>query len=75
VFLAEEFGAKKIILVGMDFGNNIGKYSKEKVKDPELKKQKMQAGKRLLEMLARQSHSQLIDTAHKPIRGFSPLTI
>jgi uncharacterized Rossmann fold enzyme len=59
----------------MDFGNNIGKYSKEKVKDPELKKQKMQAGKRLLEMLARQSRSQLVDTAHKPIKGFSPLTI
>jgi uncharacterized Rossmann fold enzyme len=75
VFLAEEFGAKKIVLVGMDFGNNIGKYSKEKVKDPELKKQKMQAGKRLLEMLARQSRSQLIDTAHKPIKGFSPLTL
>lgn len=75
VFLAEEFGAKKIVLVGMDFGNNIGKYSKEKVKDPELKKQKMQAGKRLLEMLAKQSRSQLVDTAQKPIRGFSPLTI
>ena len=75
VFLAEEFGAKKIVLVGMDFGNSIGKYSKEKVKDPELKKQKMQAGKRLLEMLARQSRSQLVDTAQKPIRGFSPLTL
>jgi uncharacterized Rossmann fold enzyme len=75
VFLAEEFGAKKIVLVGMDFGNSIGKYSKEKVKDPELKKQKMQAGKRLLEMLAKQSRSQLVDTAPKPIKGFSPLTI
>jgi uncharacterized Rossmann fold enzyme len=75
VFLAEEFGAKKIVLVGMDFGNNIGKYSKEKVKDPELKKQKMQAGKRLLEMLAKQSRSQLVDTAPKPVKGFSPLTL
>src|SRR5215204_6180858 len=75
VFLAEEFGAKKIVLVGMDFGNSIGKYSKEKVKDPELKKQKMQAGKRLLEMLAKQSRSQLVDTAPKPIKGFSRLTI
>jgi uncharacterized Rossmann fold enzyme len=34
------------VLVGMDFGNSIGKYSKEKVQDPEIKKQKMQAGKR-----------------------------
>lgn len=70
VFLAEEFGAKKIVLVGMDFGDNIGKYSKKKVKDAELKKQKMQAGRRLLEMLAKQSRSELADTAKKPIKGF-----
>ena len=75
VFLAEEFGAKKIVLVGMDFGDRIGKYSKEKVKDPQLKKQKMQAGKRLLEMLAKQSRSQLADTAKKPVKGFAPLAI
>lgn len=75
VFLAEEFGAKKIVLVGMDFGDSIGKYSKEKVKDPQLKKQKMQAGKRLLEMLAKQSRSQLADTAKKPVKGFAPLAI
>jgi uncharacterized Rossmann fold enzyme len=76
VFLAEEFGAKKIVLVGMDFGNSIGRYSKEKkVKDLELKKQKMQAGRRLLEMLAKRSRSQLIDTAQKPIKGFTPLAI
>lgn len=74
VFLAEEFGAKKIVMVGMDFGN-IGKYSKEKVKDPELKKQKMQAGRRLLEMLAKQSRSQLADTAKRPTKGFAPLAI
>jgi uncharacterized Rossmann fold enzyme len=70
VFLAEEFGAKKIVLVGMDFGDSIGRYSKKKVKDAELKKQKMQAGRRLLEMLAKQSRSQLADTAKKPVKGF-----
>ena len=75
VFLAEEFGAKKIILVGMDFGDSIGKYSKGRVKDPELKKQKMQAGKRLLEMLAKQSRAQLADTAKRPVRGFAPLAV
>lgn len=72
VFLAEEFGAKKIVLVGMDFGSQIGKYSKEKVKDEELKKRKMQAGKRLLKVLAKRSRSQLFDTSKKPIKGFSP---
>jgi uncharacterized Rossmann fold enzyme len=71
VFLAEEFGAKKIVLVGMDFGSQIGKYSKKKVKDAALKKRKMEAGKRLLEVLAKQSRSQLFDTSKKPIRGFS----
>jgi hypothetical protein len=35
----------------------------------------MQAGRRLLEMLAKQSRSQLVDTAQKPIKGFSPLAI
>ena len=73
VFLAEEFGAKKIILVGMDFSDVIGKYSKAEVKDPELKKQKMKSGRRLLEALAQRSHSQLLDTSEKPIKGFYPL--
>jgi hypothetical protein len=73
VFLAEEFGAKKIVLVGMEFGSTIGKYSKGKVKNVELKKQKMRAGKQLLEMLAKQSRSQLADTFKRPIKGFSPL--
>ena len=75
VFLAEEFGARKIVLVGMDFGNSIGKYSKKKVKDAELKKQKMEAGKRLLEMLAKQSRSRLADTAKRPVRGFAPIVV
>lgn len=75
VFLADEFGARKIVLVGMDFGNRIGKYSKKKVKDAALKKQKMAAGRRLLEMLAKQSRSQLADTAKRPIKGFAPLAI
>ncbi len=72
VFLAEEFGAKKIVLVGMDFGIEIGKYSKKKVKNAELKRRKMEAGRRLLEVLAKQSRSQLFDTSKKPIKGFSP---
>ncbi len=73
VFLAEEFGAKKIVLVGMDFGKIVGKYSKKKMKDAELKKQKMEAGKRLLEMLAKQSRSKLADTAKKPVKGFASI--
>lgn len=70
VFLAEEFGAKEIILLGMEFGDRIGKYSKDSSQDIEVKKRKMEAGKKLLEMLAKHSRSQLFDTCTRPIRGF-----
>ena len=72
VFLADEFGAKKIVLVGMEL-DTPAKYSKVKVKNPALKKQKMEAGRRLLEMLAKQSKSELADTSKRPVKGFSPV--
>ena len=72
-FLADEFGAKKIILVGMEL-DTPGKYSKEKVKNPALKRRKMQAGRRLLEMLAKQTKSEVADTSKKPIKGFVRLS-
>jgi hypothetical protein len=73
VFLADEFGAKKIVLVGMEL-DTPGKYSKARVKNPALKKQKMQAGRRLLEMLAKESKSELADTSKRPVKGFSPVS-
>jgi 2-amino-4-hydroxy-6-hydroxymethyldihydropteridine diphosphokinase len=73
VFLAEEFGAREIILIGMDFGLHIGKYSKKVTKNIELKKEKMKTGRQLLEMLAKRSRSQLFDTSKKPIKGYTPL--
>jgi uncharacterized Rossmann fold enzyme len=72
VFLAEEFGAKEIILIGMDLGLHIGKYSKKVTKNIELKKEKMKTGRQLLEMLAKRSRSQLFDISKKPIKGFTP---
>jgi uncharacterized Rossmann fold enzyme len=68
--LAEEFEAKEIILVGMEFGDRIGKYSKDVSYDIEVKKRKLQAGKKLLEMLAKYSRSQLFDTSTRPVKGF-----
>lgn len=68
VFLAEEFGAKKIVMVGMDF---TAESSYKKIENPELKKKKMQAGKRLLEMLAKQSKSKLFHASKRPVKGFS----
>lgn len=73
VFLAEELRASQIILVGMDLGDEIGKYSKDRVQDVELKKAKMKVAKKLLVMLARRARSKLFDTSTKPIRGFAYL--
>jgi 2-amino-4-hydroxy-6-hydroxymethyldihydropteridine diphosphokinase len=70
VFMADELGAKEIILVGMEFGDRIGQSSKNIITDVELKRAKLKTGKRLLEMLAKRSRSHLFDTSARPIRGF-----
>ena len=72
VFLAKYFGAKKIILFGMDFGTKIGRYSKEKIYDKHVKLKKLRRGKRLLEWLASKDNSELYTTS-KPIKGFSKI--
>jgi len=72
VFLAKHFGAKKIILFGMDFGTKIGKYSKEKISDRATKIRKLRWGKDLLEWLALQEKSELYTTS-KQIRGFNKI--
>ncbi len=72
VFLATYFGAKKIILFGMDFGTKIGKYSKEKISDRTTKIRKLRWGKELLEWLALQNHSELYTTS-KQIKGFNKI--
>ena len=74
VFLAEHFKAKKIILIGMDFGNTIGKYSKHVIKDRSLKLKKLACGKKLLEWLATKSNSDLYTTS-KPIKGFKKISL
>jgi 2-amino-4-hydroxy-6-hydroxymethyldihydropteridine diphosphokinase len=74
VFLAEELRAGQIILVGMDLGNEIGRYySKSTVQDSELKRAKMKVAKRLLAMLAVNTRSELFDTSINPIKGFAYL--
>jgi hypothetical protein len=62
VFLANHFKAEKIILLGMDFGTRIGKYSKTRVLDRTIKIKKLRRGKKLLEWLAKKSESQLYST-------------
>jgi hypothetical protein len=69
VFLANHFEAKKIVLFGMDFGNKIGKYSKNRVQNRQVKLRKLRHGKRLLKWLASKSKKKFYTTS-KPIRGF-----
>ncbi len=73
VFLASHFGAKKIVLFGMDFGTRIGKYSKTNNIDKKTKRKKLKYGKALLEWLATKSESELL-TLSKPIKGFKKIT-
>ena len=68
VFLASNFKAEKIILLGMDFGNRIGKYSKTRVINRSIKIAKLRHGKKLLEWLAQKSESELYSITK--INGF-----
>jgi len=73
VFLANYFKAKKIILVGMDFGEIIGKYSKTKKTERKIKLLKLKRGELLLEWLSTISKSELFTTS-KVIKGFKKIS-
>lgn len=55
LFIALKFGAKKVLMVGMDFGETVGKYSKpwlkNNVKIWSFKKTKFRIAKKLIELL------------------------
>jgi len=73
VFLANHFGAKKIILVGMDFGERIGKFSQTKKIDRKIKLLKLKRGELLLEWLSTITKSELFTTS-KAIKGFKKIS-
>ena len=73
VFLAEFFNAKKIVLVGMDFGQEIGKYSKHKVINRKIKIKKLKIGKKILEWFATKSKADLYST--KKIKGYKTIRL
>jgi uncharacterized Rossmann fold enzyme len=73
VFLASFFGASKIFLFGMDFGNRIGRHSNTRKSDRSKKLKKLRYGKALLEWLAPQTRSKLY-TLSRPIRGFKKIS-
>jgi uncharacterized Rossmann fold enzyme len=72
VFLANHFGAKRIILFGMDFGNKIGRYSKEGKYDKHTKIKKLRRGKSLLEWISSRGYCEFYTTS-KPIKGFQKI--
>ena len=61
VFFADEFNCKEILLIGMDFDCPVGYYSKKMKFNFKLKKKKLSIGKQLLEVLAKESNSLLIN--------------
>ena len=63
VFLANHFQAKKIILLGMDFGNRIGKYSETKKSDKKIKMMKLKRGESLLKWLSSFTEAELFTTS------------
>ena len=75
VFLAEECEAETIALLGMDFGDVVGRYSKPTLTQDSpaspLKREKLLVAKQLLEWLAPTSRSRLVNLtgSRTPIRG------
>ena len=73
VFLAEYFDASKIILIGMDFGQKIGKYSKHQVVNRRTKIKKLKFGKMIVEWLATKSTAELYST--KRMKGYKTIRL
>lgn len=74
IFLANHFGAKKIVLFGMDFGDKIGKFSNTKNSERKTKVKKLQKAKSLLEWLSKKSSSELFTTS-TPIERFKKIDL
>jgi len=68
VFLAEYFNANKIVLIGMDFGQKIGKYSKHRIVDRKIKIKKLKFGKKIVEWIGTKSKADLFSTNR--IKGY-----
>jgi hypothetical protein len=75
VFLAEEMKAKSITLIGMDLDNIPRKFSSDNEFeiDVDLKRRKLKFAKRLLEMLAKQTRSKLLNKSATTIKGIKSL--
>jgi 2-amino-4-hydroxy-6-hydroxymethyldihydropteridine diphosphokinase len=73
VFLAEYFNASKIVLIGMDFGQKIGRYSKHRVINRRTKIKKLKFGKMIIEWFATKSKADLYST--KRMKGYKTIRL
>ena len=73
IFLAEYFNASKIVLIGMDFGQKIGKYSKHKIINRKIKIKKLKVGKMIAEWFATKSKAELYST--KRMKGYKTIRL
>jgi len=71
VFLAEYFNASKIVLIGMDFGQKIGKYSKHRIINRKIKIKKLKFGKKIVEWIGTKSKADLFSTNR--IKGYKTI--
>jgi uncharacterized Rossmann fold enzyme len=71
-FLAVEFGARAVVLAGMDFGDIVGEYSKPDARASTMKMAKLHIGLELLAWLSTRTRIQLLNTTEHgvPIEGF-----
>ncbi len=74
VFLARYFGAKRIIMLGMDFGSKVGVYSKEGRYDKKVKLGKLAKARDLLEWLASKGGCKFYTVSEK-ITGFEKIRL
>ncbi len=72
VFLATAMEARLVVLAGMDFGPEVGRYSKAKPRSIHVKRKKLMMGRALLEWLASRTQVPLYDVTGRGegIRGF-----
>ena len=73
MFLAEYFNASKIVLIGMDFGQEIGKYSKHKIINRKMKLKKLKVGKMITEWFGTKSKADLYST--KKMKGYKMIRL
>ncbi len=76
VFLATAMEARLVVLAGMDFGPEVGRYSKAKLRSIHVKRKKLTMGRALLEWLAKQTRVPLYDVTGRGegIRGFQKIS-